>query len=307
MQQPIRYPLYMDSPCLPFSLAWPSNPFHFPSQSQQYFSTSCQLLPSFTLSSYPFSYIPFHLPRYNPFPKTSNSFSSYTNTRYNHLKQSTSYNNRHRPVDMSLRDQRYSIPNYYYQLWKNKSVANFHPLPCQNSTTLLKAHSWHSMNHLHQPKLNGNYTKEIPLVQENHRHRHHHHYHHHRQNSLTESRKFHKKNLSSSSLSKQQQTIDDDIVRISTFDEAPVIRNPLHEEKTQTSGKNTKTVPINYKKQSSPSSTISSHSSSQKFVNSSMCHGPSLIAAKEDFRQPHRTLSQNTSLTYVLLIHFLNY
>jgi hypothetical protein len=96
MQQPMSYPFYMGSPRLPFSVPWSPNPYHFPPPSQQYFP---QTLPPM---HYPLPFILSHQQQHNPSPKTSHSFSSYTNTRYNHLKQSTSHINRHRSIDTSL-------------------------------------------------------------------------------------------------------------------------------------------------------------------------------------------------------------
>jgi hypothetical protein len=286
MQQPITYPFYIGSPRLPFSVPWPSNPFHFP-------TPSYQTPPSLSPISYPLPFILSHQPRQNLPPKPLHSFSSYTNTRYNHLKQSTNHINRHRSIDTSLNSQRYTIPNYQYRPLKTKSVSDFQQLYHQNSTHLIKAHSWHAMNHLHQPNLNVNHIKEMPLIPKNH---HHHHHHHHRQHSPKKKKKSHRRQLSSSS----KQISEPDIVRISTLDEIPIINNPIFKENLSNSNKNKKIKQptyINSNKRSSPSSTTSSHSSFQKRLNGSLRDDPLLIAAMEDFRQLRRTSSRSTTLT----------
>ncbi|CAF3999878.1 unnamed protein product [Rotaria magnacalcarata] len=137
MQHPVAYPFYMDSPRLRFSLPWPSNPFQYPSHSQQYYSSSYQLSPSLTPISYPLPFILSHPVRApNPPPKPMQSYSSYTNTRYNHLKQSTSHMNRHRSMDPSLHSQHYSISNHQYQPSKATSISDLHQF--QSSFTSLE-------------------------------------------------------------------------------------------------------------------------------------------------------------------------
>ncbi len=277
MQQPMSYPFYMGSPRLPFSVPWSTNPYHFPSPSQQYYS------PTLPPMSYPLPFILSHQPRYNPSPKPSNSFSSYTNTRYNHLKQSTSHINRHRSVDTSLQSQRYSLPNYQYRPpIKTNSVSDFQQLPQQNSTQLLKAHSWHSMHHLYQPNLN---TKDTSLNHDNHFH------------LPKKKNKSHRRHSSSSS---QKKISENDIVRISTLDEMPLINNPIYKEKNST---NLHKNQMNLNNQSSPSST-SSHSSFQKRLNGSLRNDPLLNAAMENFQEFRRASSQSTSLTYVFFFPF---
>ncbi|CAF3480534.1 unnamed protein product [Rotaria sp. Silwood1] len=288
MQQPISYPFYMESPRLRFSLPWSPNPFQYPTHSQQYFSSS---YPAHPPISYPLPFILSHPPHHNPPSKPSQPFSSYSNTRYNHLKQSTSHMNRHRSIDTPLHSQRYSIANHPYQSSKTKSMSNFQ----QNSTNLLKAHSWHSMNHLYQSNLNMNYEKEMSLNHENHYY-----------NSYLpkQNKQLHKRHLSSSP--KRKQTSKQDIVRITTLDEIPIINNPIYQEDTINSIKNkNRSTPIISTKQPSPLSsssssslsTCSSHSSLQKILNGSLRHDPLLNAAMEDFRQLRQTSSRSTSLT----------
>ncbi len=286
MQQPINYPFYMGPPRLPFSIPWSPNPFHFPSPSYQPSPP-----PSFPPISYPVPFILSPQPRQNLPPKTLAASASYTNTRYNHLKQSTSHINRHRSMDVSWHSQRYLIPHYQHRPLKTKSVSDFHQLSQQNSAHLLKAHSWHSMNHLHQPNLSANYAQEIPIIHENH-------HHHHRQHSPKRKSKSHRSQAPSSP--KQRHIPEQGVVRISTFDEMPIIRNPIYQENLSNSSKNQKTRKTNRNntlKQSSPSSTASSHSSFQKRLNGSLRNDPFLSAAMEDFRQLRRTSSPSKSLT----------
>ena len=224
MQQPMSYPFYMNSPRLP----WSPNSFYYQNPTQKYFPPPMP---------YPLPFILSQQPQHNLSPKTFHPFPSYTNTRYNHLKQSTSHINRHR----STETQRYSIPNHQFQPSKTKSVSDLQQLSHQNSSHLLKAHSWHSMNYL------PNYGKEIPL------------------------------NQRSSKKSQQTQMPH-------CSDEMPTITNPIYKEN---------------KRISSPSSTVSSHSSFQKRLNGSLRNDPLLTAAMEDFRQYRRTSSQSTSVTYV--------
>jgi hypothetical protein len=230
--------------------------------------------------SYPLPFILSHPPRQNLPSKTLNSFPSYTNTRYNHLKQSTSHINRNRSIDTSLHSQRYTIPNHQYRPLKTKSVSDFQQLSHENSTHLLKAHSWHAMNYLSQPNLSVNYAEEMPLIHENH---------HHRQKK----KKSHRRNSSSS----PKRTSEQPIVRISTLDEIPVMNNPIYKGNLSNSNKNKPIKKSTRHKQSSPSSTTSSQSSFQKRLNGSLRNDPLLSAAMEDFRQLRRISSPRTSLT----------
>ena len=268
MSQPISYPFYMGPPRLPFSIPWTSNPYQF------------------STPSYPTSYpMPFILsqqlppqPRANPPPKPMPSYTSYTNTRYNHLKQSTSHVNRHRSMDVSLNSQRSANFNYQYRPMKTKSVSDFQQLSQQHSAQLLKAHSWHSMNHLHQLNTNANSAPQN-------------HSHHHRQRSPKRKKKSHRNHSLSP---KDKQLPEQGIVRISTYDEMPIIQNPVYKENLPKPKKSTR---INSSQQSSSSSTTSSQSSFQKRLNGSLRQDPLLIAAMEDFRQLHRGSSQSTTLT----------
>ncbi|CAF1146262.1 unnamed protein product [Rotaria sordida] len=291
MQQPISYPFYMDSSHLQFSFPWSSNPFQFPTNSQQYFPSSYQPPPPLPQPiSYPLPFILSHQQHHNLPSKIPQSFSSYSNTRYNHLKQSTSHMNRHRSIDTSLYSQRYSISNHQYPTSKTKSETDYQ----SNSRNLLKAHSWHSMNHLNQSNLNINYGKDIPLIHDNH---------YYNSYLSKQNKQLHKRNLSSSP--KQKQIPKQDIVRITTLDKVPIINNPIYQDDTiiSTKNKNQSTQqpsPLLSSSSSSSSSslsTCSSHSSLQKILNGSLRHDPLLNAAMEDFRQLRQTSSRSTSLT----------
>lgn len=282
MQPPISYPFYMDSPRLRFSLPWSPNPYQYSSYPQPYYSSSYQSSPSLTPTSYQLPFILSHQSRPNLPSKSTNSFSSYTNTRYNNLKQATSHINRHRSIETSLQSQRYSVPHYHhYQPSHAKPVSHFY----QNSANLLKAHSWHSMNHLNQSNFNVNYTNDMYLVHKNNPYQ---------SSSPKQKKKILKRHLSLSPQQQQQQIPQEGVVRILTLDEMPVINNPIYNETIAITTKNK-----NIKRQSSPSSTNSSHSSLQKRLNGSLRHDPLLTAAMEDFRQLQRASSQSTLLTYV--------
>jgi hypothetical protein len=272
----------MSSPRLPYSVPWCTNPFRFPPPSQPHYP-----------QSYP---LPFILPqqqqqqpRANLPPKHLQSFSSYTNTRYNHLKQSTSHINRHRTMDTPLH---YPYSNYQYRPSKTKSVSDFQQLSHQNSIPLPKAHSWHSLGNLHQSNIPVNYSKPMHSIPE----------HSHHQHPIEKKRKSHKKSYLSSSPKQKQSPPDYGIVRISTFDEIPTINNPIYQKSLSNSNKAKKPTRNNYNKQSSSSCSSScsnSRSSFQERLNGSLRNDPLLISAMEDFRQLHRTSSQSTSLTYV--------
>lgn len=284
ISQPIAYPFYMGSPRLPFSVPWSPHPYHFPTSSYH------------TPPSYPLPFILSHPPRPNLPPKTLPLHSSYTNTRYNHLKQSTSHINRHRSMDTSLHSQGYSIPSYQYQPMKTKSVSDFHQLSQQNSTHLLKAHSWHAMNHLYQLNPTVNHANQIPAFDENYSH---HHHHHRRPRSPKRKKKSHRNHSSSP---KQKQLPDQGLVRISTHDEMPMINNPIYRGNlthTSENFKPKKSIRTSLKKASPSSSTTSSQSSFQKRFNGSLRNDPLLIAAMEDFRELRQTSSRSTSVTYV--------
>lgn len=271
MSQPMPYPLYMTSPRLPFAVPWSPNPFHFPSPSYQ------------TPPSYPLPFVLTHPPRQNFPPKTLSTHSSYTNTRYNHLKQSTSHINRHRSIDISLHPQGHSIPNYQYRPIKTKSVSDFHQITPQNSAHLMKAHSWHAINH---PYSYGNYGREIPSMGEMPSHHHH-------PRSPKRKKKSHRHR--SASPPQQTQTPQQGLVRISTLDEMPTMTNPIYRENPTHAYKPSQSK--HSKKGSPPSSTASSQSSFQKRLNGSLRNDPLLIAAMEDFRELRRTSSRSTSVT----------
>ena len=280
MQQPMAYPFYMGTPRLPYSMPWPSNPYPYPTHSP---------IPPV---SYQLPFILSHQPRPNPPPKTPPSYAAYTNMRYNHLKQSTSHMNRHRSTDISLHSQRYIVPNQQYRPMKTKSVSDFQQLSHQHSTHLLKAHSWHAMNHLPPPNFSINHVQQIPIIQEDHsRHQHH------RQRSPKRKKKSHR-NRSASPKSKQLP--EPGLVHISTYDQMPMMQNPIYKQSPSYSNSNQQSK--NPNQRSSPSSTASSQSSFQKRLNGSLRNDPLLIAAMEDFRQLRRTSSRSTSITYVILL-----
>ena len=278
MSQPMPYPLYMASPRLPFAVPWTPNPFHFPSPSYQ------------TPPAYSLPFVLSHPPRQNFPPKTLSTHSSYTNTRYNHLKQSTSHINRHRSIDISLHPQGHSNPNYQYRPIKTKSVSDFHQNTPQNSAHLMKAHSWHAINHLYQPDPYRNYGRGIPSMEEIPSHHHHHHHH---PRSPKRKKKSHRNR--SASPPQQTQIPEQGLVRISTLDEMPIINNPIFRENPTFAYKPPQSK--HFKKGSSPSSTASSQSSFQKRLNGSLRNDPLLIAAMEDFRELRRTSSRSTSVT----------
>lgn len=295
VQHPVSYPFYMDSPRLRFALPWPTNPFQYSSpHPQRYYSSSYQLPPQMTPMSYPIPFLLSHpSSRPNPPLKPVQPYASYSNTRYNHLKQSTSHINRHRSVDASLHSQQYYISNHQYQASKTKSTSDFHHESNQNSARLLKAHSWHSMHHLNQSHMN--FAKELPVIHEKQ---------HNPLYSPPQKRKLPKNQLLlSSSPIVQKEIPEPGLVRISTLDEIPLIQNPIYKADITTpniniDNKNNSNKKSHYKKSSS-SSTCSSHSSLQKILNGTLRHDPLLTAAMEDFRQLRRTSSQSTPLTYV--------
>lgn len=280
MSQPMPYPLYMTSPRLPFAVPWSPNPFHFPSPSYQ------------TPPSYPLPFVLSHPPRQNLPPKTLSTHSSYTNTRYNHLKQSTSHINRHRSIDIAMHPQCHSNPNYQYQPIKTKSVSDFHPTTQQNPGHLLKAHSWHAINHMYQWDPNRNYSRDIPPIEPTlpppppPPPQHHH----------PRSPKRKKKSHRHRSASPPQQTPEQGLIRITTLDEMPIINNPVYRD-NPTYAYKPPSQSKHFKKGSSPSSTASSQSSFQKRLNGSLRNDPLLIAAMEDFRELRRTSSRSTSVT----------
>ncbi|CAF1331922.1 unnamed protein product, partial [Adineta ricciae] len=113
--------------------------------------------------------------------------------------------------------------------------------------------------------------------------------------SPKQKKKTHKKQVSSSL---SAQTYNHDLVRISTFDEMPIMANPLYQENTADMIKIQKlneTLHQNFAKPPSPSSSNSSHSSLQKRLNGSLRNDPLLSAAMDDFRQLRHTPSQPTS------------
>lgn len=141
MQQPVPYPFYLDTSRLPLSIPWSSAPFRQ------------QLYPSpFVLSQQRDA-----LPRKIP-PSSSSSFS---NTRYHHLKQSTNYSHR-RPHRHSTYND--SIHRHQYRPSKTKSISDLEQLSQSNSAHLLKAHSWHTMVNHHQSNLSVDYAKEMNLA-----------------------------------------------------------------------------------------------------------------------------------------------
>ncbi len=224
MQQPLSYPFYMDTLRPPLPSPWSSVPFQLPSLHQQQFS-----------SSYPTSQplAPFFLPQQrNLLSRKIPSSSSYTNTRYHHLKQSASYSNRrpvHRSVDASIRPHRYSTyndlnPTHQYRPSKIKSISNLEQMSQTNSTHLSKAHSWHTINNHHQSNLSVSYANEIQLTPKRRR-----------KQSPKKKKTIHpQRHLSSSP--KRKPSFNNQrkrpihipqcgVVRISTLDEMPIVNN----------------------------------------------------------------------------------
>ncbi|CAF3782837.1 unnamed protein product [Adineta steineri] len=304
MQQPITYPFYMSSPRIPFSVPWSTNPYHYSPVTQQHYPATYQTSPSLPHVPYPAPFILPHQPRQAQPSRTLHPSSSYTNTRYNHLKQATSHFTRQRFTDTSIQSQRYAIPNHQYRPSKTKSYTDLHQFFQQNSSHLLKAHSWHAINHLQQqqqqPNLNMNYANEMPFnpppppppppVR-------HHHQQQPQQYAPKQKKKSHRKQSSSS----PKQVPDHGIVRITTLDEMPIMNNPIYQESQLDPNKNLKLNDINHKNYdkelSSSSSNSSSHSSLQKRLNGSLRNDPLLTAAMEDFRQLRQTSSRQTSIT----------
>jgi hypothetical protein len=205
MQQPLSYPFHMNSPRPP----WSSIPFRLPPPSQQHFRSLYQTpRPSFIL------------------PQQQNPYS---NTRYNHLKKSTSDRSAHRSVDTSSRSHRYptrnySIPSYQYRPSKTKSVSDLRQRSQSSSTHLPKAQSWHAMTNPRQPNLSVSYAQEIHLTPKPHRKR-----------SVKRKKSQPKRHLPSSpkrrasfNHHRKRSTIEIPecgLVRISTLDEMPLPNN----------------------------------------------------------------------------------
>jgi hypothetical protein len=164
----------------------------------------------------------------NPVPRTIPS--SYSNTRYNHLKKSTSYSNRrfvHQSFDLptwSHRHSAYNEPIYtqHYRPSKTKSIPDFEQIPQFTSAPLSKAHSWHAtMNH-RRSNLSVAYANENHLTRKRPR-----------KHSLRKKKINPPQRRLSSSLKRKPsfknprirsiQIPERGIVRISTLDEMPII------------------------------------------------------------------------------------
>ena len=285
MPPPISYPFYMDSPRLPFPMPWATNPYRYPVPIQQHLPPAYQS----SMPSYPLPFVLRQQPlRAVPPGKLLHSVSPYSNTRYNHLKQSTSHVNRHRSMETSLLTQQMCpSPHHYHphRPSKTKSVSDFHQLSNAHSNHLSKAHSWHSFDPPHQS---------------------------HRPHSV---------HLASASYHPQryppppphaQQTC----LRPSTYEEMPIIHNPVYQRSHSTSSRNSinqtppglqTNQPISPSISSSSSNDSSgsssngtsaaSHVSFQERFNGSLRTDPLLAAAMEDFQELRRTSSRSTSIT----------
>lgn len=156
MQPPVSYPLYMDRPRPPLPMIPWSSQLSSPS-TRQFTSTY----------SIPQALPPMILPQQR-YPLTRNllpSSSSYSNVRYQHLKQLANYPHRrpiHRSVDASMRP--HSSLSTPYRPSKTKSVLDFQPKVQFSSTHLPKAHSWHMMPQAHQSNLSVDYAQEMHLT-----------------------------------------------------------------------------------------------------------------------------------------------
>jgi hypothetical protein len=242
MQQPLSNPFYMDTSRLSLPIPWSSNSFHLPSPHQQQFPSSYSMpqpLSPFVLSQ-----------QRNSLSTKIPLSSSYSNTRYQHLKQSASYSNRrpvHQSLDASTRPHRYSTYNdlihtHQYQPSKTKSISDFKQNSPFTSSPLLKAHSWHTMINHRQSNLSVAYAKEMQLTPKRRR-----------KHSSQKKKKIHpQKHLSSSP--KREPSFNNHrkqsiripkrgVVRISTLDEMPIVndqtrirRNSINNDRLSTKG-----------------------------------------------------------------------
>ena len=307
MPPPISYPFYMDSPRLPFPMPWATNPYHFPVPVQQHLPRAYQSSMPLPPGSYP---LPFVLRQQQP-PlraapppgKLLHPASPYSNTRYNHLKQSTSYVNRNRSMETSFHNQQ--MPTSYhhyphsYRPSKTKSVSDFQQLSNAHSNHLPKAHSWHSLNphnQFHRP--NGTHPSSASSREQ--------HFYRPKQNAP-------QRFPPPPPAAHPQHTC----LRPSPYDEMPIIHNPIYQRSHSTSSRQSinqnltgpqMNPPISpsiscsdssRSSSSSSSSSAASHVSFQERFNGSLRTDPLLAAAMEDFQELRRTSSRSTSLTYV--------
>jgi hypothetical protein len=218
MQQPGSHPFYMDTRHFSLPTPWSSVPFHLSSQSRS----------------------PFILPQQqNPFLRKIPSSSSFSNTRYHHLKQSTSYSNRrpvYRSVDASTRSYRHSKydDTNQYRSSKTKSISDLEQISSFSSTHLPKAHSWHTMAPHRPSNFSVAYAKEMQLTPKRRRKpspqkkkrtpppplpppppRH-----------LSSSPK--RKPSFNNHRKRSKHLPERGVVRISTLDEMPVVNNQIH-------------------------------------------------------------------------------
>jgi hypothetical protein len=282
MQQPLSYPFHMTNPRLP----WSSVPYHLSSPYRQPVSSS---LSPFILSQ---PRIPGALP----------PSASFSNTRYHHLKQSTSYPNRrsaHRSYDVPTRV-------HQHRPSKTKSVSDLQQLSRVNSTHLPKAHSWHTMSH---PQLNLSvaFANEKQLTPKRHR----------KHSPQKRKKQIHPPRRLPSSPKRQPsfrnhrrppiKIPECGVVRISTLDEMPINNkqksqqnNTISKDRLSTKGSISNSSKHRTKSKEnhvdsdgqSSSSSNHSHSSLQQRLNGSLRNDPLIIAAMENFRQFRRTSSQ---------------
>jgi len=229
MQQQLPYPFYMDKPRLPLAIPWSSNSFHSPSPHQRQFHSSYSIP---TLSP------PFVLPQQRyPLLKTIPSSSSYSNTRYHHLKQSASNSSR-RPVHRSHdhHHSKYSdvIHTHQNRPSKTKSISDLQQMSQFTSMPLPKSHSWHTTINHHQSNLSVAYAKEMELTPKPRR-----------KHSPQKKQKIpYQRQLPSSPKRKPSfnnhrkrsiQMPKRGVVRISTLDEMPIVNNQTSIQKNSIS------------------------------------------------------------------------
>jgi hypothetical protein len=171
---------------------------------------------------------PFVFPQQrDAFSKKNPSSSSFSNTRYHHLKQSARHSNRRPDHYLSYHDFIHS--QQYRPKSKTKSISDLEQLSQSNSNHLLKAHSCHTMVNHRQSNLSVDYAKEMNLTPKSRR-----------KYSPQQKKKIKplQRRLSSSpkrkaSFRKHRKPMihlpERGIVRISTLDEMPIINHRVNQ------------------------------------------------------------------------------
>ncbi|CAF4203958.1 unnamed protein product, partial [Adineta steineri] len=321
IQQPLRYPSYMDARHLPVSNPWSSMPYRVPMYPQQQ-----QFRPSYPISQ--------PLPTF-VFPQQNNHTirsippsSPYTNTRYQYLKKSTSHPSRrslHRSYDVSTRSHRSNEPMYtqQYRPSRTKSISDLEQTTQFTSAPLSKAHSWHAMANHRRSNLSVAYAQEMHISPKRHR-----------KNSLPKKKKISPRRRLPSHSPKRKpsfnhprkrsvQTHERGPIRISTLDEMPIPTtksNRINNDRLSTKGsisnsstrhikskgnnsiKNRKINIVNNNNNNNnnpedseasidtlSTSSSRSRSSFQQRLNGSLRNDPLISAAMEDFREFRRS------------------